>query len=482
MSKTENNVVDFRQKPDTKIVITKQAIGRLSRRMKPYIVRDSKLRGFGIKVNPKGPMKYIVEARLHGNGRNKRIDLGSVDTLSLTEARQRGRDCLQLIYDGIDPKQAEREKSEKEMSLIDLIEVYYGTNGRIKEENKAIYIRDMRSLLKPFLERRAGDLSAFEYLEFYKRNTAISPAYTDRVHRQLKAVYNYACKKEIVEKNPTGIVTVQDRPVIKPKDRHVNLSTELRPFLKSLLGAPISISIRDAILLFLCTGMRKMELLSLKWDEVDFDQYLIQKRDTKNRQEHVIPMSNLARTLLLSRYDDKDKNDVLVFPSRNSDNPLSDIRKPLEKVLNAAGITENVSPHDLRRTFTAIAQELGINVSDIKPLLNHMDQSVTTKHYLAKHTPRMIKDKRAQLNLISGYLEELATGYAHGIRTELYLDSMFEEEKTADGEIDYLYADAFQHWTEERGMKITHEELEALEPGIGKYRNMELERAYDWEW
>ena len=51
-----------------------------------YFIRDIDLRGFGIKVTAKGQATYIVEARIKG-GRTTRISLGSVNLLSLRDAR-----------------------------------------------------------------------------------------------------------------------------------------------------------------------------------------------------------------------------------------------------------------------------------------------------------------------------------------------------------------------------------------------------------
>jgi len=482
MAKEQSNIVHFKANANIKTNLTKKVVKGIERRQKPYFIRDTKLVGLSIKVNPKGPAKYIVEGRLGGTGRNKRIEIGVVGVLKFEELRDRARTALGQIHDGVDPKQVEREKKLKEMSLAGLIDLYYDTNERIKEENKKIYIRDMHSLLKPFINRPTNDISPYDYYEFYKKNIATRPVYTDRIHRQLRAVYNYAVKKQISDNNPTDIVTVQDRPQIKPKDRYLNLSTEIKPFLNALMEAQIPSKSRDAMLLFLCTGMRKKEALELTWDDLDFYQFLITINDTKNKRQHVIPMSNLVRSILKSRFEDENGNDTYVFPNRNGSKPLLDLRVAIRKILEKAGIETSISLHDLRRTFTAIAQELGIEVSDIKPLLNHIDPSVTARHYLAKHTPRTLKHKRQQLNLISGFLEEVATGLPHGIRSELYLDSMFDEEKTADGDLEYTYADAYQYHSRDIGHKLTHEELDKIDSEASKTRNLELERAYDWAW
>ena len=475
----KQNVVRLVSNPNQKTLITQKLIVGIRQRQKAYYIRDTKLVGFGIKVNPKGQAKFIVEARLAGSGRVKRVEVGVVGIMPLAQARSEARETLNDIHCGVEP--AERQIKDG-LSILSLSENYYRSNQRIKAANAESYIKDMKSFLTPFLNRHPSDLSPREYFDFFQKNVKARPTRTDRIHRQLKAVYNYALKKQLVNQNPTDIVTVQDRPVIKPKDRSLSLDLELPKFLRALMNDEISVLARDAIILILATGMRRTEALELMWSEIDFHRFVITKVDTKNKHQHMIPMSNLVRTMILSRRDSANSNSDYVFHSPYTDKPVGNIRKSLKRVLEIAGLDENVTLHDLRRTFTAIGQELGFESYQIKTLLNHVDSSVTHKHYEDKKHPKLIKTRRVFLNEIAGYLEKLATDHSNGLRSHLFNSYMYEEEKTDDSSVDYPYAFEKIRYEQQERRTLSHDEIKLMDPGAYSYRNEELERAYDWEW
>ena len=475
----KQNVVKLELNSNEKLQITQKVIDGIKPRSKAYFVRDTKLTGFAIKVNPKGQSKYIAESRLDGSSRNKRVEIGVVGVLSLAQARKKARTMLSAIQSGVDPK--ERDYVDK-LSLKNLVESYYRSNQRIKSSRAEEYISSTLMFMKPFLSRHANDLSAKEYFEHYQKNIKVRPTVADRIHRQLRAAYAYAVKKQLVDKNPTDIVTVQDRPVSTPRERSLSLDAELPAFMRSLFDVSINVTIRDVLLLMTATGMRRREALELRWDQIDFDRFIILLIETKNKHQHMIPMSNLVRSMLVQRDQSEDRHDEYVFPNAKGSGPLVDIRKAMKKVLDGAGITESLAPHDLRRTFTAIGQELGLEIYQIKALLNHADNSVTARHYQDKRAPALVRNRRKLLNQVSDYLEHSATGFVSGIRSDNYLDGMFEEEKTDDGSVEYFYAMEKERLEMSQPMQLTHAEMKDLDPEAYGYRNEKLEKAYDWEW
>ena len=97
-------------KKSRKISITPTAISKLKAGEKDYVVRDTTLRGFQIKVPPKGELVYQVEARLGGKGAVKKFKIGNVKSLPLDTARKNASIALQNIRSGIDPLIEKRRK------------------------------------------------------------------------------------------------------------------------------------------------------------------------------------------------------------------------------------------------------------------------------------------------------------------------------------------------------------------------------------
>lgn len=136
----------------------------------------------------------------------------------------------------------------------------------------------------------------------------------------------------------------------------------------------LNLVMRGAVLVMLFTGMRKMEVLTLKKSQVrDGKIYL---DDTKNNDDHMVPMG----PYLAERIEDLMKLEgKYLFPSRESDSGhIEDPRKAI------ASLGKKVSPHDLRRTFVTHlnALEPAPSAYTIKRLMNHRQHVDVTAGYI----------------------------------------------------------------------------------------------------
>ena len=77
--------------------LTKRAIDCAVPRDKPFILYDSELAGFGLRIMPSGFRSWIVEYRPNGGGRGvakKRMTLGAVGKLTPDQARSHAKTIL----------------------------------------------------------------------------------------------------------------------------------------------------------------------------------------------------------------------------------------------------------------------------------------------------------------------------------------------------------------------------------------------------
>ncbi len=68
------------------IVLTEEVI---STNTEPTILRDSKLKGFGVRIHPSGKISYFIEPTI--NGKSKRKVIGKYPDVSVAEAREVGK-------------------------------------------------------------------------------------------------------------------------------------------------------------------------------------------------------------------------------------------------------------------------------------------------------------------------------------------------------------------------------------------------------
>lgn len=138
-----------------------------------------------------------------------------------------------------------------------------------------------------------------------------------------------------------------------------------------------SILSRDFLLLLFFTGFRKGEAEELKWEHVDLKSGIIHLLDTKNGEDYQIPMSSYVWNLLKLRQFGA--NSPWVFPSPISKKDHVTCGEWMYKpVVQRSGVI--FSPHDIRRSFISLADELEIKSQVVKALVNHKDDDITERY------------------------------------------------------------------------------------------------------
>src|SRR5262249_18371033 len=140
------------------------------------------------------------------------------------------------------------------------------------------------------------------------------------------------------------------------------------------------------------------EAAALTWADIDFQAETIFIRDSKNRQPHMLPMTEPLRKILDSRPKGSKKD--LVFPSKRTKGMIKDLRPDLDKIAESESDIE-FTLHDLRRTFITIAESLDIPYYAIKRLANHKDSTDVTVGYIVANVERL----REPMEKISNFIE-----------------------------------------------------------------------------
>ena len=222
----------------------------------------------------------------------------------------------------------------------------------------------------------------------------------------LKASLRHAVRLDMLLKNPSEYIIIprKNKRAIKPlnvKERH-----ELTKALSShRLGV--------AFYLLVVTGMRKGELLALKWDDIDFRNKMINVsksskriRVFKNREpagyenvegntktekgRRIIPM--LDKTVAMMKYHMAKQNIEKVKAKQYQDKQYvfcsrqgkvisgRNFNKYFYKFLADNGI-DKITPHGLRHTFATAGLENGIELKSMQELLGHSSINVTANIY-----------------------------------------------------------------------------------------------------
>lgn len=137
--------------------------------------------------------------------------------------------------------------------------------------------------------------------------------------------------------------------------------------------------LRPIVITALNTGMRKDEILGLKWDNVDLKAgfILLNQNQTKNSERKEIPINQTLRETLQSV--PKQDNILFVFYNPLTGTRYDDIKRSFNSALKRADIRD-FRFHDLRHTFASHLVMAGIDLTTVKELMGHKDFKMTLRY------------------------------------------------------------------------------------------------------
>ena len=144
------------------------------------------------------------------------------------------------------------------------------------------------------------------------------------------------------------------------------------------------------VLMALTTGMRKGELDSLRWSDIDFERGLALLHDTKNGNARHTPIPDVTLSEM-KRF--REVGSTLLFPSTiNPDKPF-DYRKQWSACLKAANIT-NFRWHDMRHDTASTLARDGKTLKEIAEILGHKSLASTDRytHLCTEHKSQLLND------------------------------------------------------------------------------------------
>ncbi len=165
-----------------------------------------------------------------------------------------------------------------------------------------------------------------------------------------------------------------------------------------LLIDQCDVHLRPIVVTALNTGMRKGEILGLKWDNVDLVHRLILLQDTKNGERRELPINDTLMTNLkgLPRI----LGGQYVFYDPHTHKPYQDVKRSFNTAYKKVGI-KDFHFHDLRHTFASHLVMAGVDLTTVKELLGHKSLAMTLRyaHLAPEHKARAV-------NVLDGALNE----------------------------------------------------------------------------
>ena len=205
-----------------------------------------------------------------------------------------------------------------------------------------------------------------------------TPYRANRFVALLSTMMNLAEKWEYRQQN-TNPCQYVDRYKEKPREVYLTLD-QLESVGQAMrqLQDTESVYVLSAIQMLIVTACRTAEILTLKWEYIDFKSACMKLPDTKTG-ERTVHLNPTALEVLSSL----ERKSDYVFASQEQDKQVSTVRHTWMKICKLTNIT-NVRPHDLRHTFASHAINSGFSLPIIAKMLGHADIK-TTERYAHLH-------------------------------------------------------------------------------------------------
>ena len=386
----------------SEIRISKRTIEQIEPIGREFVLWDSDLKGFGVRVRPNGAKSYIATYRA-GSGRKapvRKLTIGTVGKLTPDQARAEARKALAAVAMGKDPA-AEKGTRRRAMTIAELGQAFL--EGHVRPKRKAstayIYEHALKAHIAPHLGNVRIDQLTRTMVARLHIDLRRTPSMANYALAVVASMYSFAQQRGYVAEgtNPATRIekyTEQHRQRFLTSEELSRIGDALREAETTGIPWDIDESQRiskhmaqpenratgfgpypvSALRLLLLTGCRLREVLHLKWDYVDFDRCMIFLPDSKTGRKPVI-LNAFALAVLTSL----PRAGSYIFPGNDPERPRHDLKRIWSAICRRCDLP-GVRIHDLRHTFASVGAGSGMGLPIVGKLLGHTQASTTARY------------------------------------------------------------------------------------------------------
>ena len=405
--------------------ITTRLVARLCPQAAPYEVTDTELVGFRLRVQPSGHRSYYLVYRL-ASGQKKRIRIGPADALSVAQARDLAMKYAAQAIAGTDPQAAKQQAREAAQhaqlqTLGGFLNAKYAPWVLAERKSGAATLARLRHNFVALLACPMQEISPWvlekwraEQLKHGKQKSTINRDITG-----LKSILAKAVAWDILPSHPLAKLTpmkldtkgrmryltdaeeARVRTALAQRDERLktartraNAWRRVRGYAELLTCETHAYSdhLTPMVLLSLNTGIRRGDLFSLQWADVQWQTktLMVRGETAKSGQTRHLPL-NAEALQVLTMWRAQSSGDGMVFPGKNGGR-LTNVRTAWKGVLTAAGII-GFRWHDVRHTFASKLVMAGVPLNTVRELLGHKTLAMTLRyaHLAPDHTASAVE-------------------------------------------------------------------------------------------
>jgi integrase len=393
--------------------IDTELLAKLAPKEKPFEVFDEsdKSKGMILRVEPSGRMGYFCV--YHIDGRKRRYKIGDAKTMTLGQARKLFIIKSGQVAEGKDPGEERKrkrieQKKAKSRTVGGFFELEYLPWLLTERKSGKATGKRLKSCFEWLFNKPLHEATPFLLQSWQKKKLkAKRSAHTvNRDMVALKAMLSKAVEWNFLEKNPLSNMK-RAKAADNSRVRYLSPDEEkqlfaaldqreadgraarirfnewrrqrhLDPF-PGIADSNYIDHLKPLVLLALNTGLRRGELFSLEWRDIDFlhNRLTVRAAASKGAKIRHIPLNANSRDAL-KRWQKQPGDSVLVFPGKKG-NRLDNISAAWRKLITDAEV-EDFTFHDLRHDFATKTLKAGADIVTVSKLLGHSDLKMTLRY------------------------------------------------------------------------------------------------------
>ncbi|WP_018862278.1 site-specific integrase [Thioalkalivibrio sp. ALJ3] len=364
-------------------------------------IYDTDLPGFILRFRPNGRHSYRAQY-----ARGRAITIGSSAHLTPAQAREEATRILSEAALGKDPR-SKKLRSDV-MTFGHFIRETYGPWLVARNRTGQATVKRLSSVFGTLWDRQLSSISIhdIEKIREQRLREGKKASTINRELNDLKAALRRAEEWQYLEHYPIPTLKAlrtdnnrEPRYLGEAEEKRLRLALEERDELARRKRSSMNLWRRERrkpekteispnrppdhltplVLLALNTGLRRGELLQLRWNNVDLDRNIltVDGANAKSAMTRHVPL-NAEASRVFSSWAGRGKPSPYVFPGSDGQ-PMKDLKSSWKRLKNRAGLPD-IRFHDLRHTFASKLVMHAVDLNTVRELLGHSDIKQTLRY------------------------------------------------------------------------------------------------------
>ena len=368
--------------------------------------------GLFLWVRAAGGKSWRFRFRL--DGKQSHISLGTIEKVTLAQARQSASDARQLVakgrHPGLERKVARAQASISRANTFKSLALEWHQH---KSARWSVgYANDVMEAFELDIFGPVGslpliDIKPMQWLQVFRRIESRGALEKLRkVRQRCQEVYRFAIATGRAEHNP---ISDLGGALQVPVSRHYPFLpiAKVPDLLRSVQACSGHDVVKIATRILMLTGVRTAELRGAPWAEFDFAKklWIITATRMKMRRDHLVPLSTQA-VAALRELENITGGYTLAFPGRNDPaKPMSEAA--INQLLKRSGYEGRATGHGFRHTMSTTLHEQGYRSEWVETQLSHMDKNTIRGTY---NHAQYLEGRHEMLQWYADHLDALSCG------------------------------------------------------------------------